>query len=370
MKILSISNCPLNESQGSGYVVVNFSQRLRQFGHEVDNFAPDDYEPLQFLRGRANNYRLALGMLPFTLQKLQQKSYDIIEFYGADAWFTIYVLSRFWKNKYLLVHHSNGIENQFNAVLKQYSQLQDTSQKWYQLDQSLLFQYAFREVQGIITQSDYDRHYALQQNYQDADHVLTIPSGLSKDYLGLNVDFTRPPVIGYCGSWIARKGIKTIQQDIPQILQDFPDSQLVLIGVGEDFRIADYFPTTVQSQIKVIPFVANKQELAQLYQTLSIVIVPSLYESFGLVTAEAMACGCAVVASRVGYAVGRQHQEEIYLLDSPTSPYLYEAVKTLLANETLRLKIAQHGYQAVQGLTWENAIARLEQVYQHWLKQQ
>ncbi|NEO27542.1 MAG: glycosyltransferase family 4 protein, partial [Kamptonema sp. SIO4C4] len=349
--------------------VVNFSRGLRQLGHEVDNFAPDDYEPLQFLRGRANNYRLALGMLPFTLKQLQKKQYDIIEFYGADAWLTSYFLSRFSTQKPLLVQHSNGIENQFNFALKQYQNLQNDPQKWYQLDQSFLFQYAFREVQGIITQSDYDRNYALHQKYQEKARVQTIPSGLAANYLGLPVNWTRPPVIGYCGSWIARKGIKTIQKDIAAILQTFPETQLVLIGVGENFRVTDYFPTSLQSQIKVIPFVADKQELAKIYQTLSIVIIPSLYESFGLVTAEAMACGCAVVASRVGYAVGRRHQEEIWLLDSPTSPHLYAAVKTLLANEPLRLKIAQQGYQAVQHLTWDNAIARLDQVYQTWLKQ-
>ena len=94
MKILTISNCPLIESQGSGYVIVNFANGLRKKGHEVDLFEPDDYEPLQFLRGRANQYRQALGILFFTLNQITKKKYDVLEFYGAEAWLIISFLSR------------------------------------------------------------------------------------------------------------------------------------------------------------------------------------------------------------------------------------------------------------------------------------
>lgn len=40
MKILVISNCPLEESQGSGYVIINFCRGLSERRHEVDLFGP------------------------------------------------------------------------------------------------------------------------------------------------------------------------------------------------------------------------------------------------------------------------------------------------------------------------------------------
>lgn len=369
MKILSISNCPLVESQGSGYVTVNFCKGLSQLGHEVDSFGPDTYEPLQFMRGRANNYRIALGMLGFTLQQIRQKDYDIIEFYGGDSWLTVLILNYFWKNKYLLVSHSNGLETQFNEVMKQYAKLLNTHQKWYQIDQSFLFENAFKFVHGIVTQSNYDRDYALQHQYGDKEHILTISSGLLEDYLGLSVDFNRPPILGYCGSWIARKGIQLIQQDIPKILKEFPQCQFKIIGVGKDFHKEDYFPIEICDRIEVIPFIESKKELAKVYQSISIMLVPSIYESFGLAIAEAMACGCAVITSPVGFGANLEHEKEALLLEKLISPALYQGVKILLHDETFRVKLAQQGYQNVQKLSWAVAISQLEKTYLNWLQE-
>ncbi|MBP0016507.1 MAG: glycosyltransferase family 4 protein [Cyanobacteria bacterium SBLK] len=367
MKILSISNCPLVESQGSGYVAVNFCRGLRQRGHEVDSFEPDDYEPLQFIRGRANNYRIALGMLFFVLQQVRKKDYDLIEFYGGDSWLVVLVLAYFWKNRYILVSHSNGLETQFIEVMNQNQSLLETKRKWYQIDQRFLFKNAFKFVRGIVVQSDYDRDYALQQGYGDEQHVLTISSGLLDSYLGLEVKLERSPILGYCGSWILRKGIKTIQQDIPKILSEFPQCCFKMIGVGEDFHREDYFPIELCDRIEVIPFVRDKQKLATIYQSIAMMLVPSIYESFGLVIAEAMACGCAVIASQVGFAANLRSGEEIILLDKLSSPHLYDAIKLLLTNESLRHTIAGNGYQRVQNLKWDKAIQNLEATYVNWL---
>jgi hypothetical protein len=55
------------------------------------------------------------------------------------------------------------------------------------------------------------------------------------------------------------------------------------------------------------------------------------------------------------------------LIDEPLSPYLYESVKELLLDESLRIKIAQTGYKRVQSLRWDLAIDKLERTYSQWL---
>jgi len=373
MRILTLSNCPLVESQGSGYVIVNFCRRLRQRGHEVDLFGPESFELFYpFAIGRAVGYRQALGMLLFTFRQILKKRYDIIEFYGSTSWLTASILKKIPKRNFLLASHSNGIETNYSEVLKQYlnsSALDGNVRKWYQTELSFLDEQAFKQVDGIITNSDYDNQYALKHNYQQPKYILTIENSLLNSFLDLAISYDRASVIGYCGTWIVRKGIKLIQEDITNLLFEFRHISFKLIGVGNDFQKEALFPPEICNRIEVIPFVENKQDLLNLYQSIAILIMPSIYESFGLVCAEAMACGCAVVASNTGFVAGLKQREEALILEKPVSPFLYEGVKELLLNEALRLKIAQGGYQRVQNLRWELAVERLEQTYTEWLQE-
>jgi glycosyltransferase involved in cell wall biosynthesis len=372
MKILSLSNCPLIESQGSGYVIVNFCRRLRDRHHEVDLFGPESYEPFSFLKGRATSYRQAVGMLFFTLRQLSQKKYDIVELYGGESWLTASILRRIPNRKFLLVSHSNGIETRYYNTLVESSKIgliESPFKNWYQINQTALFKNAFTQVDGIVTVSEDERQYALACQYQDTSHVVAIENSLPDDYIGLSVEFERKPVIGYCGSWIPRKGIKLIQSDITRLLTEFPDCIFKLIGVGYNFKQEDYFPGAITPQIEVIPFVEDKQSLQKIYQSISILIVPSIYESFGLVTAEAMACGCAVVVSKIGWGASLKDNQEALVLNNLISPQLYQAVKKLLLDETLRLKIAQSGYHRVQSLRWSCAVEKLENTYLEWLQE-
>ncbi|HEX8140333.1 MAG TPA: glycosyltransferase family 4 protein [Pyrinomonadaceae bacterium] len=369
MRILSISNCHLLEYQGSGYAILHFSQGLRDRGHEVDLFGPDSFMPFPSLR-KARSYQQALGMVYFTLRQLSNKQYDVVEFYGAQSWLIISLLRRMPRRKFLVVSHSNGLETHYNTLRVRHfgsTSLDGKPSKWYQVNQTPLFERAFTQADGLVTVSEFDHSYAMKNGYQDNSRIITIEYGLRNDYLGLRAKLDRKPVIGYCGRWEAGKGTNIIYKDITQILVDFPDCSFKLIGVGKDFTKESVFPASLCSRIDVIPFVENKQKLQDIYQSISILVVPSIYESFGLVTAEAMACGCAVVASRTGFAFNLKNGEEAMLLDEPRSPHLYNAVEQLLKDEPLRLRIAQGGYIRVQNLRWDIAVKRLEDTYHRWL---
>lgn len=372
MKILTISNCPLIDTQGSGYVINNYCQRLRARGHAVDLLGPDAYEPCRFLKGKAKSYRQAVGMLWIALRNIRQKKYDVIEFYGGQSWLAASVVSKREKRDYIVVSHSNGLETHYAEVSKAYwgkDIVEGSKRKWYQVDQTKLFERAFTTVDGIITVSEFDVRYALQHNYQDCAHIMAINNSLSEDFLALKVNFGRPSVIGYCGSWLARKGIETLQKDIPLLLRAHPDWSLNLVGVGRDFNKQTSFPNDVHDRIEVTPFVESKNELKKIYEKISILVMPSVYESFGLVTTEAMACGCALVATRTGFPASLVHRKEAWLMENPKSPLLFEGVHELIKDEGLRLQIARNGYERVQSLHWDRATDIIENTYQTWLKE-
>lgn len=374
MKVLSLSNCPLVATQGSGYVTMGFCERLRARGHEVDLFGPESFEPMPQLRGRARSYRQALGMLAFCRRQTGRKRYDVIEFWGGESWLAARTLSRRARRP-LLVSHSNGLETHLRDVLQRHeramtavSHAQAQSRAWYHLDQSRWMRHAFTGVDGLVTVSGYDADYARRHAYQPCGRVAAIENSLSDEFLNLDVMLRRGPVIGFCGSWIERKGTAAMQQALTAILTKNSDARGLLIGVGESFDKRTIYPE-VSSRVDVVPFVEDKGELRSLYARMSVLMLPSIYESFGLAAAEAMACGCALVATRTGFAASLRHGEEAWLLENGSAAALQSGLESLLSNESLRLRVARGGYERVQQLRWSDAVSTLEQTYERWLRE-
>jgi glycosyltransferase involved in cell wall biosynthesis len=368
MRILSISNCPLEESQGSGYVIINFCRGLRDRGHDVDLFGPESYEILPSLAGKAKSYRQALGMFLLARRQLRRTRYDIVEFYGGQSWLAASLLRLRRQRRFVLVSHANGLEPFFESAIETLGgeAFEGSKNKWYQLDQSKLFKHAFTSVDGLITVSKNDALYAIREGYQDAERVIPINNSLAQEYLNRDVQFERPPLIGFCGSWLENKGVNLIKKALSPVLRGNPQCQLLLVGVGNSFNKKQHFPPDVCSQIQVIPFVEDKNELRSIFGKMSILVMPSVYESFGLVATEAMACGCALVATPVGFAAELKHREEAYLMEKPGVSDLQNGIIDLLHNEQLRLTLARNGYERVQELRWESAIEKIDGIYTQW----
>jgi glycosyltransferase involved in cell wall biosynthesis len=369
MKILTVSNCPLVESQGSGYVIVNYARGLRSLGHEVDLIGPEECELFSWMR-KGRSHRMAVGIMLRTLRALRRKKYDVVEFYGCESWLAVSLLARRPGRKFLLVTRSNGLETHYAAATRSHFGevgLNGSPLKWYQKIWNPPIRRAFAKADGLVTVSHFDRDYALREHYQQPERVLALENPLPPEFMGIPIAARNPRTLGFCGSWLANKGIATIQTDVVRLLSEFDDCRFKLIGVGADFRKGDWFPSDLHNRIDVTAHVENKDELRQHYSQITILMVPSVFEGFGLVTAEGMACGCAVVATRTGFAAGVHEDEEIVIMDKPCPPYLYKTVKMLLLDESLRMRIAKGGHLRTQRLKWQPAIEELSETYRKWM---
>jgi len=85
-----------------------------------------------------------------------------------------------------------------------------------------------------------------------------------------------------------------------------------------------------------------RNQMPSFWNSLNIAVAPSLHEAFGLVALEAMACGIPVVAAAVGGLKEIVQDGESGLLVPPgDAAALAQALRALLANEPLRLRLAQ-----------------------------
>jgi glycosyltransferase involved in cell wall biosynthesis len=108
-------------------------------------------------------------------------------------------------------------------------------------------------------------------------------------------------------------------------------------------------------------FHPSDAELRRLYSGSAALLYPSRYEGFGLPPLEAMACGCPVVATRVGavpeYAVDR---DNALLVEPGDVEGMAEGLHEVLADATLRERLSEGGLRTVEGFSLRRAALLLE----------
>lgn len=347
MNILILANCPDYEYTGSGYVIYHSTKELRKYAN-VTYYDIRHYSILKFLKNRASIYRGFLGKALFIVKLfIKRKKYDIIEFWGGDSGLAM-LLVKYLMPKTLIVHRTNGIETKYTPIQ---DSIDNTKKAWYHWNHMPLFKLSFILADGIVTTTETDKNWAIS-HYPDVK-VEAITCGLLPTYLNQPFKKKEGKQIGYVGTWLSKKGIELIKSDLPRILSKYHDAVLTLVGVGYSFNIAEHFPEMTHSKIKIIPFVTKKNELKELYKSFDFFLLPSKAESFGLVLAEAMACGCCSIAAKVGYATDLIHKNEVFHLENYKTGSLYDALSTIIENDSLKKNIALGGYNKVQNLNWE-----------------
>lgn len=362
MRILCISNTPHDPNQGSGYVITGYIEELRERGHTVDAYGPADYLVYDLQRGR--RYLQPLMMAWFGLQCVREESYDLVECWGGMAWILEWFLSQQTRT-FPIVHRFNGVEAQGAEAFENAEEkgIVEPQKKWYQLDVTPLHEIGYRSADALVAPSEYNGSFLTEKGYVPPEHTHVIPDPLPKAFLGRDVSFDRGKRIGYCGTWIDRKGTAVMEEDISRYLRAFPDWTFSIVGVGKGEHPQTEFPEDVRGRVEVIPFL-DREELAEWYHSLAIFVLPAIYEGSGLVAREAIACGAALVGTPVGYAASLEHRSSVMHLPTPQSPHLLEALTALAEDDPLRRRVAQGGYESVQDLRWDDAVDRLEAIYE------
>ncbi|HEX6559952.1 MAG TPA: glycosyltransferase family 4 protein, partial [Longimicrobiales bacterium] len=107
--------------------------------------------------------------------------------------------------------------------------------------------------------------------------------------LGLPADAV---AVGYIGAFELRKGILDFAEAWPRIAREVPNAHAVIAGKGA--REAE-FRARLQDAPRV-HWLGFRNDVGSVLKALDIFVLPSRFEGFGLVLAEAMAAGVAPVA--------------------------------------------------------------------------
>ncbi len=208
------------------------------------------------------------------------------------------------------------------------------------------------------------------------------PSGSREVLTGLGIDPDRPYVL-FVGRIARQKGIVHLVNAI----QYFdPGFQVVLCaGAPDTPEIAAEMKTAVEAARAVRPGViwidkmVDKPTVIELYSHAAVFCCPSIYEPFGIINLEAMACETAVVASAVGgIKEVVVHGETGFLVpleqmtESPFEPVdpdrfardLAKPINQLMADPAMRDRFAKAGRRrAVEMFSWASIAAQTRDLY-------
>jgi glycosyltransferase involved in cell wall biosynthesis len=105
----------------------------------------------------------------------------------------------------------------------------------------------------------------------------------------------------------------------------------------------------------------NNQQLVKLYQAADIFLLPTKYESFGLVGIEAMACGLSVIACAVGGIEDYLINQREGLIIPRTPIEIAQAVYELSGDE-LRLAMSKNAITKSQQYDWNKVLPPLQEL--------
>lgn len=209
----------------------------------------------------------------------------------------------------------------------------------------------------------------------DTSRFYPIPKDEAKEYIGFSTEL---PVLLFVGRIEPLKGIDTLIQAVALMRQADTKVCLTIIGgdpetwltdqasevarlkrIGEEAGIAD-----------AITFLGKRSQdsLPYYYSAAQAVVVPSQYESFGMVALEAMACGVPVVASQIGglaFLVQDGVTGFTVPVDEPEA--LADRLLRCVRQSDLQSRLGRQAAELAKEYAWDKIAGRILDLYQQVL---
>ncbi len=308
------------------------------------------------------------GVLAF--QASEDRVYDLVH---SHYWLSGWVgqgLKAVWEVPHVIMFHTLGEAKNRHHLSEREPE--------YRIDGERL---VAQSVDRVICAGAGEKEMLVNVYGVPANRIAVVPCGVDTERfrvmdrarvrrrLGLAID---EPVILFVGRIEPLKGIDVLLRAAAQL-----DGRFRLLIVGGDANDAERKGelTALASELGIFSRVTFLDavphgDLPLYYGAADICVVPSYYESFGLVAVEAMACGVPVVASRVGGLKETvQDGQTGYLVPWRCPEPFAERLELLLNNESLRRSLGREARAAAERFRWSEVAARVEDVYHELVSQ-
>jgi len=154
---------------------------------------------------------------------------------------------------------------------------------------------------AVVTVSDHDRREFIQRGLAKPEKITVIHNAYSIQ-IDEMADAPEPPnheVIGFVGRLADQKGVEFLIHAAPSVLATHPQAKFLIVGDGPDRPMLESLVREL-GVAQSVEFAGYQAEPSPLIERMDVVVIPSIYDPFPLVTLEVMALGRAIVGSAVG----------------------------------------------------------------------
>ena len=408
--MISMHTCPLacpqallggRETGGMNVYVRELSRELGKRGHRVDVFTRFQDEQTAQIEEFGDNARVVhldagprapydKNRLPLHVDEFVEQIqefareqgivYDVIHSHYWVSGMVAHRLQELWAVPFVQMFHTLGELK--NSVAKAVGDMEVAARI---MGEASVMRWADR----LVAATPLEREHMVCLYGAEPAKIKVIPAGVDtslfyprdrdavRNVLGLPGADT--PILLFVGRIDRLKGIDTLLESVAVVSRycSGRDLKVLIVGGGgqtEDENAELHRVVELHRDLNLegqVEFVGSKpQEMLPLYYSAAdITIMPSHYESFGLVAVESMASGTPVIASNVGgLSFTVVDGETGFLVEQENHFQLAERVHTLLKNPELRERMGEQASIHAQQYSWEKIASQVIGVYEDAIK--
>ncbi|MEK7484676.1 MAG: glycosyltransferase [Planctomycetota bacterium] len=330
----------------------NLREAFEQVGIPVHSLEGSRYLSLKAL------YRLARLLSRYHPEILHTHLFSG-DLYGA-------ILGKMWKIHGIISTKHNQDQYLKTMGIKQLA-------KWVSILDHQVIAISDAVKQFTIAQLNYPPHQALKKftriyygvDLEELDNTHRIP--FSREAFGI------PPnalILGTIGRLTEQKGYPYLIDAFAQLRQEFPWIYLIALGRGDqEQKIREEIQNKgLNESFLLLGYHSERSKVLGYLEAMDIFVLPSLWEGFGLVLAEAMALRKPIVASTAGSIPEVVTEDCGYLVPPKDVESLRASLQKLIQNPEQRVQMGNSGRRRVeQFFSVKAMVEQTERLYRHYL---
>ena len=362
------------------------NEHIPQVSHDLGYFnrvvhipaGPEVYLPKETLAEYTDLF--AQGIMDFSVKK--GIKYDLVHAHYWLSGLAGQILKSAWHVPMLQMFHTLGLMKQ------KIGRTSEEREGAYRYDgERLVMQNADRIIAATEAErSQLEDLYGLNPHKVtiippgvDIHHFYPIPQDEAKEAIGISA---KDRMALFVGRIEPLKGVDTLIEAMAIVKRTCKTFRCphYLVIIGGDPEGDEEFVSSEMQRLQlqctelgldeIVVFLGKRDQntLPYYYSAAEVVVMPSHYESFGMVALEAMACGTPVIASRVGgLAYLIKDGETGYFVPAQDPQALSEKLRLIFINQGLRTRLGRQAVDYAQNFSWEWVTKQIIHVYEQMI---